>query len=52
MPSEFFANNSGTSQIPDIAGKAPMPLAPLVSPMTQVPQYSTTTIVRLISGNF
>jgi len=37
MPSEFLANNFGTSQIPDIAGKALMPSVPSVSPMTQVP---------------
>ena len=52
MPSEFLANNSGTSQIPDIAGKAPMPLVPPVSPMTQVPQVSTTTIAWPVTGNF
>jgi len=37
MPLEFLANNSRSYQMFDIAGKAPMPSAPLVSPMTQVP---------------
>jgi len=37
MPPEFLANNSGLSQAPDTTGKVPMPSAPLVSPMTQVP---------------
>ena len=52
MPPEFFANSSGTSQVTDVAGKTPMPSVPLVLPMTQVPQYSMTTIVRLIARNF
>ena len=52
MPPEFFANSSGTSQITDLAGKAPMISAPLVSPMTQVPQYSTTTTRDLLLGIF
>ena len=37
MPPELFANSSGTSQVADLVGKAPMTLAPLVSPMTQNP---------------
>jgi len=37
MPPEFFANNYGTSQVTDSAGKTPMPLAPPVSSMTQIP---------------
>jgi len=37
MPPEFFANSSETSQVTDLAGKAPMTSAPLVSPMTQIP---------------
>jgi len=37
MPREFFANSSGTSQVTDTVGKAPMLSAPLVSPMTQIP---------------
>ena len=52
MPLEFFANNSGTSQVTDLAGKAPMPSAPPVSPMTQIPQYSTMTTARTVTGNF
>ena len=36
----------------DLAGKAPMTLAPLVSPMTQIPQYSMTTTARRAMGNF
>jgi len=52
MTPEFFANSSGTSQVTDLAGKAPMTSAPLVLPMTQIPQYSTTTTARPITGNF
>ena len=52
MPPEFVANNSGSHQMSDIAEKAHMPSAPPVSPMTQVPQYSTTTTARPITGNF
>jgi len=37
MPPEFFANSSGTSQVTDLAGKAPMTSAPLVLPMNQIP---------------
>ena len=36
MPLEFFANSSGTCQVVDLAGKAPMTSAPPVSPMTQI----------------
>jgi len=52
MPPEFFAHSSGTSQVADLAGKAPMTLAPLVSQMTQIPQYSTSTTARLVTVNF
>jgi len=52
MPPEFFANSSGISQITDLAGMTPMPSVPPASPMTQVPQYSTTTIARPIARNF
>jgi len=52
MPPDFFVNNSGTSQVADVAGKAPMTPAPPVSPMTQNPQYSTTTTARPITRNF
>ena len=52
MPLEFFANSSRTCQVTDLAGKTPMPSAPLVSPMTQIPQYSTTTTTRPITKNF
>ena len=52
MPPDFFANNSRTSQVADLAGKAPMTSAPPVSPMTQNPQYSTTTTARPVTENF
>jgi hypothetical protein len=40
MPLELLENNSRTSQIPDIARKSPMPSAPLVSLMTQLPHFA------------
>jgi len=52
MPPEFFANSSGTSQVTDLVGKMPMPSAPPVSPMAQIPQYSTATTARPTTGNF
>ena len=52
MPPKFFANNSGTSHVTDSAGKAPMLSAPPVSPMTQIPQYSTTTTARPVTDYF
>jgi len=52
IPPKFSANNSRTSQTTDLARKAPMTLAPPVSPMTQIPQYSTTTTARPGIGNF
>jgi len=52
MPLEFFAKGSRTSQVADSGGKAPMTSAPPVSPMTQIPEYSTTTTVRPVTGNF
>jgi len=52
MPLDFFANSFGTSQVADLAGKSPMTSASPVSPMTQIPQYSTTTTARPVSGNF
>jgi len=52
IPLDFGANSSRTSQVADVTGKAPMTSAPLVSPMTQNPQYSTTTTVRPFTGNF
>jgi len=52
MPLEFFANNSRTSQVTHSVGKAPIPSVPPVSPMTQVPQYSTMTTARLVTRNF
>jgi hypothetical protein len=36
----------------DAAGKAPASSAAPVSPMTQVPQYATSTIVQPTSGGF
>jgi len=52
MPLDFFANSCRTSQVADMAGKAPMTSAPPVLPMTQNPQYSTTITARPIIGNF
>jgi len=52
IPLDFLTNSSGTSQVVDLIGKAPMTLAPPVSPMTQIPQYSTTTTIRPVTGNF
>jgi len=51
MPPEFMANSSGTSQAANMTGKAPKALAPPSSPMTQNPQYSTTTTARPFTGN-
>jgi len=51
MPPDFGANSFGTSQVADTTGKAPMTSAPPVSPMTQNPQYSTTTTARPFTGN-
>ena len=51
MPPEFMAKSSGTSQVADMTGKAPMASAPPVSLMTQNPQYSTTTTARPFTGN-
>jgi len=52
VPQEFFTNSSGTSQVTDLAGRAPMTSAPSVSPLTQIPQYSTNTTTRPVTGNF
>jgi len=52
MPSDFFVNSSRTSQVADVAGKALMTSAPPVLPMTQNPQYSTTTTARPVTRNF
>ena len=51
MPPEFMAKSSRTSQAADVTGKAPMASAPPGSPMTQNPQYSTTTTARSFTGN-
>jgi len=48
MPPEDFANSSGTSQVADLVGKAPMTSAPPVSPMTQIPQYSKILLQGLL----
>jgi len=37
MPLDFFANSSGTSQVANLVGKAPMTSTPPVSSMTQNP---------------
>jgi len=52
MPPDFLANSSRTSHVADMTGKAPMTSVPPVSPMTQNPQYSTTTTARPLTGNF
>jgi hypothetical protein len=52
MPPELSAINSGLPQVFDAAGKAPVSSATPVSPMTQVPQYATSTTVQPISGGF
>jgi len=51
MPPELMAKSPGTSQVADVAGKAPMASAPLNPPMNQNPQYSTTTTARPYTGN-
>ena len=50
MPPEFMANRR-TSQAAYMTGKAPMASAPLSSPVTQNPQYSTTTTARPFTRN-
>ena len=45
MPLKFFTVNSGLSQ-------ASVPSDPPVTPMTQVPQYTTITTMRPMSGGF
>ena len=52
MPPELFTISSGLPQVFDAAGKAPVTSAAPVSPMTQVPQYATSTTMRPISGGF
>jgi hypothetical protein len=52
MPLEFSAISSGLSQVSNTAGKAPVSSAAPVSPMTQVPQYATSTTVHPIPGGF
>ena len=51
MPPELMANSSGTYQAANMTSKAPMASAPPTSPMTQNPQYSTTTTARPFTGN-
>jgi len=51
MPPEFMPNSSRTSQAANMTGKAPMASAPPSSPMTQNPQYSTTTTASPFTGN-
>jgi hypothetical protein len=48
MPPELSAISSGLPQVFDAAGKAPVSSTAPVSPMTQVPQYATSTIVQPI----
>jgi hypothetical protein len=52
MPPELSAINSGLLQVFDAARKAPASSAAPVSPMTQVPQYATSTTVQPTSGGF
>jgi len=51
IPPELMAKGPGTSQVADVTGKAPMASSPLGSPMTQNPQYSTTTTARPFTRN-
>ena len=51
MPPELMAKGPGTSQVADVRGKAPMASAPPSLPMTENPQYSTTTTARPFTGN-
>jgi len=51
MPPELMAESPGTSQVADVAGKAPMTSAPPNPPMNQNPLYSTTTTARPYTGN-
>jgi len=48
----FFTNSFGTSQVTNLAGKAPMTSAPPVSSKTQIPQFPTTTTARPVTRNF
>jgi hypothetical protein len=50
MPPELSAFNSRLPQVFDAAGKAPVSSA--VSPVTQVPQYATSTTVQPTLGGF
>jgi hypothetical protein len=50
MPLELSAFNSSLPQVFDTAGKAPVSSA--ISPMNQVPQYATSTIVQSTLGGF
>jgi hypothetical protein len=52
MPPELSTISSGLSQVSNATGKAPVPSAPPVLPMTQVPQYATSTTMRPISWGF
>jgi hypothetical protein len=52
MPLELSAINSGLPQVFDTAGKAPISSAAPISPMTQVPQYTTSTTVQPTLGGF
>jgi hypothetical protein len=50
MPSKSSAFNSGLPQVFDAAGKASISSA--ISPMTQVPQYATSTTMQPTPGGF
>jgi len=52
MPPEMMIKTPGTSQTTDVTGKAPMTSAPPNPPMSQSPQYTTTTTTtRPYTGN-
>jgi hypothetical protein len=52
MPPELSTINSGLPQVFDAAEKAHVSSVAPISPMTQVPQYATSTTMQLISGGF
>jgi hypothetical protein len=52
MPLELSAISSGLPQVFDASRKASVSSAAPVLPMTQVPQYATSTNVQSILGGF
>jgi len=51
MNPEMMLKTSGSSQVPDMTGKAPMASAPPNLQMNQSPQYTPTTTARPYTGN-